>query len=196
LIPDSPGQALAGPHLANAASVMVKALQYAKERDVASRNALITATTPLGMRGFVEEGLMTDKEGYLITKEGERKYETKRGINERGMDERLWRKWMGMRPIRERLEDEDLYADDKAYRNMTTKQKEAMSRFKSAINFNDDKGAEQALANYQEEGGDPKNLRGNIKRYVQERGLSERERRGIAPKGSIGSINKYKEYHD
>lgn len=196
LIPDSPGQALAGPHLANAASVMVKALQYAKERDVASRNALITATTPLGMRGFVEEGLMTDKEGYLLTKEGERKYETKRGINERGMDERLWRKWMGMRPIRERLEDEDLYADDKAYRNMTTKQKEAMSRFKSAINFNDDKGAEQALADYQEEGGDPKNLRGNIKRYVQERGLSERERRGIAPKGSIGSINKYKEYHD
>ena len=139
---------------------------------------------------------MTNEEGYILDKEGQRKYAEPRGVNKKGMDEREWRKWMGVRPLRERLEDEDLYSDDQAYKKMTTNQREAMKKLRAAINLKDSAGADQAIADYQEAGGDPNNLKPNIKKIIQEKNLTARQRRVIAPKNSVGSMNKYREYSD
>ena len=196
VIPDNPVAGLAGPYLSNAANIMAKGITYAVEQDKASRNQFFQAATPLGLRGFLEEGMMTNAEGYILDKEGQRKYNQPRGVNEKGIDERTWRKWMGVRPLRERIEDEDLYADDKAYKKMSDRQREAMRKLRSAINLNDEQAQTKAIADYQEAGGDPKNLRPNIKKIVEEQNLTARQRRVLAPKNSVGSLNKYKEYND
>jgi len=192
-IPDNPAAGLAGPYLADTFNVMMRAIEYAKEQDIKSRNQFLNTVVPLSAKGPIEHGLMTNQEGYIVDKEGQRKYSEKRTDKES-----LMRSGLGVRPLRERLEDEDLFAKDRLWKKITDKQKEALVKEKAALNWGDESAAKAARDKFLEEGGDPAVLKdtGRYKRIVEDAGLTARQRRILAPKNSIGSINKYKEYNE
>lgn len=202
VIPDSPGAGLAGAYLSNFADILMKAGKYAWDQDVASRNDAIRAVTPLGLRGIAEAKLYkgdeyTDDNGvhraHVRKSNGQNKYEEGRTTKE-------WhdREVTGIRPIRERLEDEDVYADRKSVAKQNDKQHEQYNRMIAASNLNDEAGFTAAYDKWLKEGGDPKDITNQaIKDMIVNGKLSERQRRGgIGPKNSIKSIDKYEAYHD
>jgi hypothetical protein len=197
LIPDGPVASVVGPHIMNLANILAKGITYARNPNEAALKDFAYTATPVGMKGLAEDALYTDKENYVLNNKGQRKYESPRGTNDAGLDERNTRKYLGIRPIRERLYDENLYARDKAYKNMTDGQRQAMNRLTASINMKDEKGTEKAISDYQAEGGDPKNLNNAyFKQLLEDAGMSGLQRRIIAPKNNIGSMNKYREYQE
>jgi hypothetical protein len=198
---DDLGSSLASPQLANFFDILAKGYTYAKDRDVASRNEFARAVTPLGMRGFVEDQLMTKDvdqvpwapgTGHVLDKKGRHKYEDPRSDEERKI-----RAATGIRPIRERIEDEDLYSDRKTEKNKQEKQKVQQDRLTAAINFGDQAAVQDAIAKFLAEGGDPQSItNARIKQIVVDAAKSARQREIMAPKNNIGSVNKYKNYHD
>jgi hypothetical protein len=178
--------------LADLGNILVKAWNAAKQQDKASLYDLVQTATPVGMKGMVESQLYRDETGNVKNTKGQNKYETPRTEEE-------WktRQLLGVRPLRERLYDEDLYSRDQSYKRMTEAQKEAMARLTSAVNLKDSEGTKRAIDKYLAEGGDPKNIsNAHIRQMVEDAYVSGKQRRVLAPKGNLGSINKYREYYE
>lgn len=187
LAPDTVLEA-ASPQLGVFVDIGKKAYDLFKNQDETSQIALIHAMTPAGMKGITEQKLLTDDEGFLKNAEGQRLFEEPRSPREQAV-----RKIVGIRPLRERLEREDVY--NRGQRNLKNekKLKESSERFKAAVARGDDAGIDFHYKKYMELDGDPNVLFSDpaIKKWLEESMKSERERQAGTPKDSIGSIRKY-----
>ena len=189
MIPGNPAEALAGPQLSRMFQILDSGFGYIKNQDTQSFNELMKAVIPSGAYGAYEEANLVDEQGYVLDKEGQVKYTEPRSEGERKV-----RKVLGLRPLRERLEDEDLYATKKLEQRMTDKQKTAFSRMRAGLNLGDDAGFEDAKQDYLDNEGDPKAIGLLIKRNAKQSQLSARQRVITAPGKSVGSVNKYNRY--
>ncbi len=189
MIPGNPAEALAGPQLSRMFQILDTGVGYIKNQDQQSFNELMKAAIPSGAYGAYEETNLVNEDGYVLNKEGEVKYDQPRTKEERNI-----RKVWGLRPLRERLEDEDLYATRKIEQRLNEKQSKIYSRIKAAINLNDEAGLDSAIQDFLDNEGDPKNLDRLMKQNLKNRDKSERQREIMVPGKSIGSINKYNRY--
>jgi len=189
MIPGNPAEALAGPQLSRMFQILDSGFGYIKNQDTQSFNELAKAIIPSGAYGAYEEANLVDEQGYVLDKEGQVKYTEPRSEKERNV-----RKVLGLRPLRERLEDEDLYTTKKLEQRMTDKQKTAYSRMRAGLNLGDDAGFEDAKQDYLDNEGDPKAIGLLIKRNAKQSQLSARQRVITAPGKSVGSVNKYNRY--
>jgi len=188
IVPNNLGETIAGPHIMKLADILSAGYTYAKDQDAKSFNELIRAAAPSGMGGYVEDALYME-DGYVLDKEGQHKYEQPRTPKEQWV-----RKHTGIRPLRERLEDENLYATKKLEAKLNDKQKDAYSRMKANVNFDDPEGFDKAYADYQEYGGDPKVIEKLLKQNAEKRNLSARQRASMTPGKSVSTIKKYERY--
>ena len=182
-------QTMAGAHLSKLWKLGEVAVAYAKNPDDMSFNEFMKQAIPSGMYGLYEDANMMDEQGFVLNAKGQRKY-----TEPRSEGEQLYRKYMGIRPLRERLEDEDLYAADKAQRKMTDKQKDAYDRMVGAVNLQDEDGFNEAYLDYTEAEGNPTAIKPLMKKAAAERNLSARQRKILAPGKTIPSIKKYERY--
>jgi hypothetical protein len=189
MIPGNPAEALAGPQLSRMFQILDSGFGYIKNQDTQSFNELAKAIIPSGAYGAYEEANLVDEQGYVLDKEGQVKYTEPRSEGERKV-----RKVLGLRPLRERLEDEDLYTTKKLEQRMTDKQKTAYSRMRAGINLGDDAGFADAMQDYLNNEGDPKAIEQLVKRNAKQSQLSARQRVITAPGKSVGSVNKYNRY--
>lgn len=189
MIPGNPAEALAGPQLSRMFQILDSGFGYIKNQDTKSFNELAKAIIPSGAYGAYEEANLVDEQGFVLDKEGQVKYTEPRSEKERNV-----RKVLGLRPLRERLEDEDLYTTKKLEQRMTDKQRDAYSRMRAGLNLNDMGGFENAKQDYLDNEGDPKAIAQLIKRNAKESQLSARQRVIVAPGKSVGSVNKYNRY--
>ena len=180
-----------GPHAMKIYSLGEAAVKYGRNPDVQSFNDLARQMIPSGMYGYYEDANLTDDEGFVLNKEGERKY-----TEPRTEEERDTRKHLGIRPLRERLEDEDLYAAKRVQSKMTDKQAKARSRMLSALNLNKPDDFDTALNDYLDAEGSIENIQGLMQRNSENKNKSERERVISVPSGSSGSIQKYERFWD
>ena len=157
--------------------------------DTASFNELAKAVVPSGLYGAYENSQLTTPDGYVLDKEGQTKYDQPRTERERNR-----RAVFGLRPLRERLEDQDLYARNKFEAKLTDKQKEQYRRMTAAINFSDIEGFNQAYDKYKEVGGDPTIIQDLFEKNAVNALKSARERAAGTPGQSIKSIEKYNRY--
>jgi hypothetical protein len=187
IAPDSVLEATS-PQLGVLVDIGTKAYELFKNQDETAQIALIHAMTPAGMKGISEQKLLTDDEGFLTNPKGQRMFDEPRTPNEQ-----MVRKIIGLRPLRERLEREDVY--NRGQRNLKNekKLKESSERFKAAIARGDDAGVDFHYKKYMELDGDPQVLFNDpaIKKWLEESMKSERERQAGTPKNNIGSIRKY-----
>ncbi len=189
MIPGNPAEALAGPQLSRMFQILDSGFGYIKNQDTQSFNELMKAVIPSGAYGAYEEANLVDEQGYVLDKEGQVKYMEPRSEKERNV-----RKVLGLRPLRERLEDEDLYTTKKLEQRMTDKQRTAYSRMRAGINLGDDAGFADAMQDYLDNEGDPKAIEQLVKRNAKQSQLSARQRQVMVPGNSVGSVNKYNRY--
>jgi hypothetical protein len=187
LAPDTVLEATS-PQLGVLVDIGTKTYELFKNQDETSQIALIHAMTPAGMKGISEQKMLTDSEGFLTNPKGQRMFEEPRSPNEQFV-----RKVIGLRPLRERLEREDVY--NRGQRNLKNekKLKESSERFKAAVARGDDAGVDFHYKKYMELDGDPQVLFNDpaIKKWLEESMKSERERQAGTPNNNIGSIRKY-----
>ena len=189
MIPGNAIEAASGPQLSRMFQILDSGFGYVKNQDTQSFNELMKAVIPSGAYGAYEESNLVDEQGYVLDKEGQVKYTEPRTEKERNV-----RKVLGLRPLRERLEDEDLYATKKIEQRMTDKQRTAYGRMKAGINLQDTAGFEDAMQDYLDNEGDPKAIKQLVKRNAAQSQLSARQRQIVAPGKSVGSVNKYNRY--
>lgn len=189
MVPGNAAEAIAGPQLTKMADIAGGVYDYIKNQDIQSFNELAKAAIPTGMYGAYEQANLVDKEGYVLDKEGQRKYSQPRTEREQAI-----RKYSGIRPLRERVEDSELYADRKSFKKLTDKQREAANRMKASLNLKDMEGFESAMQSYLDNQGDPKNIQSIIKKGQEMQALSARQRASGMPSNSVGSVNKYKHF--
>ena len=197
MLPGNPVEALAGPQLSRMFQILDSGFGYIKNQDTKSFNELAKAVIPSGAYGayeeanLVQEGVneLGEPVGYVLDKEVQVKYSQGRSEKERNV-----RKVLGLRPIRERLEDEDLYTTKKLEQRMTDKQRDAYSRMRAGLNLDDMDGFDNAKQDYLDNEGDPKAIKLLIKRNAVQSQLSARQRQVMAPGKSVGSVNKYNRY--
>jgi len=146
---------------------------------------------PVGLKGLGEEKMLTDSEGFLQDASGKRKF-----AEPRSDTERIVRKVIGLRPLRERLESDDLYSDTRTNKKKEERLADSSKRFKDAILRNDEAGIDFHYKRYIDNGGDPAVLFNDkaITKWLEDSIKSQRERQQGTPAGNIGSMRKYEEY--
>lgn len=190
LVPDDVGSAIS-PQASMLAGLMSKALEAATLRDEASLKQLAKEATPSGLKGVTEKYLATDKQGYVLDKAGQRKY-----TEPRTKTEQVVRGLTGIRPLKERLEDEDLYARSKVQTRNEQKIAVAAKRLQLAWingNMND---AKKWIDEYTKRGGNPEDVLASdqIEKVLVESKKSARQRLQGTPDDSLRSIRRYQNY--
>lgn len=191
IIPDD-SMSLVSPQLSALVGILGKAYNYGKYQDQQSLNDLLYASTPAGMKGMAEDIIRRDEEGFVLNKEGMRVHPTPRTETE-------WqtRKWAGFRPLRERIESDDVYADRMEHNKAVEKLRDLSSRLDGAVVRGDWEAYNRFAHKYIELGGNPETVYSQEKfeKAVKDAKLSERERQAGTP-DNISNINKYQRYYD
>lgn len=184
-------EAAVGPHAMKLYGLGKAAIDAVKKQDQQSFNNLARQAIPSGLYGYYEDKNLVNEEGYVLNKEGQTKYE-----EPRTQDERDFRRHMGIRPLRERLKDEELYANDKAQKKVDDKRIDAVSRMQAALQLPTAREGdfEAALQAYQDAEGDVRQIEPLLKQWSEKRNQSEQQRRILAPTDRAGSIKKYERY--
>jgi hypothetical protein len=203
LVPNSFGEAVAGPHLSKLYKMGASMYDYGNNRDEVSFREMAKQLTPSGLAGTLEENYLLGEQGNVLDKEAQNKYPRTLGKNADGTDKQFWRndkehlirELGGPRPIRERLYDEQKYYADVVDRKKTEKRNDAAKRMMTNLALDDTRGFQKALDTYIENDGDVSTLDTRIKTYMERRGLTSKQRAGgLAPGKSVGSVNKYNRY--
>lgn len=192
ILPELKGGSVS-PQLALLADILVKASDYAKYRDRQSRDAFLMAITPAGMKGITEDALLTDPDGTVRNAAGEQT-----APEPRTDKERLIRKTLAVRPLRESIESKDAYNDSLTIRDREEAQKTIATRFRQAFANGDQKGMDSLAQMYYDKEGDPKTLFDSpaIKLQIQRANQSQRERLTGKLSASMKSINRYRDMND
>lgn len=176
------------PQASDMWNIFSKAMDAAKYMDEASLREFTKAVTPSGMKGMTES---VDKNNFVLNKEGQKKYEQPRTSQEESI-----RKYAAIRPLRERLEDENLYSDTQSRTKQLKDLKDAGERLKLAWIDKNNADQQKYIQQYIQLGGDPKTILGDktVSKILVDSQLSERQRRQGLPKNDINSINQYEAY--
>ena len=192
MIPGNPAEALAGPQLSRMFQILDSGFGYINNQDTQSFNELMKAAIPSGAYGAYEEANLVDEQGFVLNKKGERKY-----LEPRTEKERTIRKVLGLRPLRERLYDEQKHYADVVNRKKTEKRNDASERMMTNLALGDDAGFDRAMQTYLENEGDIQNLPEKIKTYAERRNWTSKQRAGgLAPGKSVTSIKKFERYQE
>lgn len=192
VLPDSPMSAF--PHISNFVNIMDKAYEAGMNWDQGSASEFAKALAPAGIKPSVEH--MTapkDKEGnvYPTTKEGMNKYSTPRSTKEQ-----VVRDILGVRPLRERLEDERIWSTRKSEAKRQDKLKDALMRFDRAYLNGDTDGMAKAEDDYTKNDGDITTLYNSSRlRSVTEKSVQdEATRRAGKPTKNLNTLKRYEEF--
>jgi len=192
LLPDSPGSALS-PQLSALSDIVEKAYNYGKFKDQASFNDLVKAATPVGMKGMVEDKLFTRPDGYVTNAAGEQLYDEPRSENERSI-----RKWTGVRPLRESIEQKDVYSDAKGVAERDKELKTLALRFRQAWARGDQDGMNVLAQKFYDQGGGVQELLSSeaLQSQLVKTNQSQRERLTGALQATERSLNRWRDMHD
>lgn len=194
LVPNSFGEAVAGPHLSKLYKMGASMYDYGKNRDEMSFREMAKQLTPSGLAGTLEENYLLGEQGNVLDKEAQNKYPSE---FKRTPLEKTVRSYGGPRPIRERLYDEQKYYADVVDRKKTEKRNDASKRMMTNLALDDTSGFQKALDTYIENDGDVSTLDTRIKTYMERRNLTSKQRAGgLAPGKSVTSIKKFERYQE
>ena len=204
LVPGSFTEAVIGPHLSKLGKMGISLVEYGMNPSEQSFREMAKQTVPSGLAGTLEENYLLGPQGQVLDKEGQNKYPKNLGKNPDGTDNRFWRTegehamraWGGPRPLRERLYDEQKYQADVVQRKKDEKRNDAGKAMVVAIGYGDDKGFQAAMKKFIENEGDISTLDQRIQTYMDNKGLSSKQRAAGNPGDSITSIKKFQRYQE
>jgi hypothetical protein len=132
MLPDSPLSA--APHVAWWANTFTKAFVAARDQDIASLKDLGKAVAPVGTHGLLDKYMSTDEAGDLVNSKGQKKYppDFKRDITDIRM-----RAALGLKPIKERIYDENTYTMSQRNKQVEDKIKDINKRLIGVVNNNE-----------------------------------------------------------
>jgi hypothetical protein len=186
------------PHISNIAKILGAAVDYASRLDKASGEQLAYQLTPSGMRGMLEQPMRNDDksiperplkpgEGFVLDKHGNHKYEVPRTDAEW-----KWRQAMGVRPLHERVSDEQDWAHEKEWKRKEQKQKDAGNNLQDAIKLRDKESVMKYVKEYVDAGGDPSTFSDAwFQNVLVQSNLSQHQRLQGIPANNLKSINRY-----
>jgi GNAT superfamily N-acetyltransferase len=191
IIPDTTLGAVS-PHLSNAWRIVHDSFQAAVNQDPAAVNKALYSATPAGLRGMTEELTRTDEEGWVYDAEGKTRTEEPRTQREREI-----RAVTGIRPLRERLNDESMWADTQRNKSVEDQLSDLSKRMKAAVRHGDQDAYDKMFEEYQDLGGDPRTVSGSAfyKEALVEGNKTPRERAGGKPTGNLNTIRRYEEFN-
>jgi hypothetical protein len=193
-IPTDAGEALAGAHLTTLFNQAGSIYKYAKNPDQMSFNEMARKNLPAGMVGWYEQNNMVDKQGNVLDKEGQNKYPAEMA---RTPGQQKIRSALSLRPIKERLYDEQKYNADVIQKKVEKKRSEAKVRMNAAMGYNDPQGFKAAIEDFIAAEGDIETLDASTQKYYREQKWSSKQRAGgLEPKATIPSIKKWERYQD
>ena len=189
--PTKPWETIAGVSVMKMLKMGMAGYEYATDPSHAHL-AELAKNTIGGLQGVVEDKMLTSPEGYVLDKKGQHKYESPRTPEERNK-----RAIMGVRPLRERIEDESLYARDKAMKKINEKDKKYLEALVAGLNFNDPAAVQRALNGFIDNKGDLDKLSNIIDKNELEAYVSARQRHGgIDPGDSLTTIRRWMNYNE
>ena len=188
IFPDVTRPTTLAPHLKSFLDIAGDSITYAKNLDQASLNGLIESTLPTSMKNVYETKVMTDEKGFVYDAEGNRKTEQPRTEAESSV-----RSGLGVRPVRERIQDETLWGRKYRLQQNEKKLGEITTNFNNAIRLGDIESAKRFSDKYKEKGGDPQVLWSNaaIEKTLKEKQLSPKQRAEGIPNNSVSSVRKW-----
>ena len=189
VVPNSPGEALAGARLNKLYKIMETGFTAVKEQDTQSVINFGRELVPSGMRQIYDQQFLMDDNGFMLNKEGEVKYDFPRTEKQQ-----LKSAVTGIRPIAERQEDERLWSIGQRRKKLQDKQKKARELMKRSINRKDEESLNRAIEDYIEAEGNPKNLDDIYMKVLVEQKMSERQRRAGKPGTTPSSVSNFSEY--
>jgi hypothetical protein len=189
ILPDPTQPLSVAPHISNAVNIIAAAYAYANKQDTASLYDLANKALPAQGRLMFENKVMTDEFGNVKNSKGENKLEQPRTLEEQQV-----RKVLGLRPIRERLQEETLWTQKQRAMQDVKDQKDLEKQYKSAILHGDD--TRPILKKYMEAKGDPTRLLNlDLGRIGVEAAKTPKQRAEGEINDSLGSIYKYQYYN-
>jgi hypothetical protein len=189
VLPDSPMSS--APHISNFFNVMGKAYEAGMNWDKGSAQELAKAVAPAGLRGAVESQIYPD--GNILDKTGKQKYDAPRTPEEEFM-----RNILGVRPFRERLQDENVWSSRVSEAKRADKMKKSLERFDRAFLLDDTDGMAKAEEDYTSADGDITTLYSSqrLRTLIENANKSEPDRRAGKPTRNTSSLKKFEAFTD
>lgn len=191
-LPEMTGAALS-PQLAALADIGLKAYAYGKFKDEQSYKDFVRSITPSVLKGAMEDKMLTDDKGFVSNPAGELMNEQPRNANER-----MWRKFAAVKPLRESVEQKDVYIDAKSIKEREEAQKVISQRFRQAFAAGDQKGMDSLAQMYYDKEGDPSVLWNDtaLQNQIIRSNQSQRDRMTGQLQATMKSINRYRDMND
>ena len=193
LVPNSFGEAVAGPHISKLAKMGMSLIEYGMNPSEASFREMSKQMVPSGLAGTLEENMLLGPQGQVLDKEAQNKYPA--SMN-RTPKEHFVRELGGPRPLRERLYDEQKYQADVVQRRIEEKRNKASKDMLTAVGFNDQEGFKAAMDNFIKNEGDLSTLDQKIQTYMENKGLSSKQRAAGTPTENISTIKRFQRYQE
>ena len=185
MIPDSPSKALF-PHLSGAADIAGAAAQAATNPNANTLGNLAVAASPSGFKEAARYATKRDDEGWLLNKKGERDFQ-------RTDEEWKHSAVTGLAPNKEAEAKRQLWDNKQTEMARKESMKKLSTDFKSAVTNEDWDGANKALAEWQDKGGDPQVLLRNLEKILLEKEQGSLDRAKGIPTNAEG-IRRYNAY--
>ncbi len=189
ILPDPTQPLSVAPHISNAVNIIGAAYAYANKQDTASLYDLASKGLPAQGRLMFENKVLTDEYGNVRNSKGDNKLEQPRTIEEQQL-----RKVAGLRPIRERLQEETLWTQKQRAMKDLQDQKDLEKQYRSAILHGDD--TRPILKKYMEAKGDPTRLLNmDLGKVGVDAAKTPKQRAEGELSDSLSSIYKYQYYN-
>lgn len=189
MVPDTLFKAMS-PQIEAAFQIGTIAFDYAKNRDAQGERNLAMSVAPSSMRGYVEDKLAKDAEGFVIDKEGKRDLW-------RSPEDWEMRKKTGMRPNSEVIFKQQLYDARKKLKGDTDKLKEfneewSRREINGTLNKNT---APELVQKVLKRGGDPEALINRFGQSALEAKKTAKQRLEGTNPDSLSGMHRFKEFN-
>lgn len=190
--PNSVGEAIAGARLSKLWKQIGAAYDFGVKQDEGTLKALGLEVTPSGLREAYKDKFLTTEEGYQVdTKLGARKYDEPRTDKER-----LKANVYGIRPLREKQQDERNWTGTQRELKLKKITTDANKDMERALNFGDEAAFDKFLNKYIESGGDPTRLNRTLQKHILDVEFSKRARLQGKPGSNASTIRRFQEFEE
>lgn len=180
----------ASPHISVLADWIGRVVDYSQHRDQQSFQEMVRSFTPSGFKGFEEQVNRVDQNGVVLDTAGQRKFGPE--IAPRSQREQEIRSIFSVRPLRETIEQKDVYVKSKGMHEREMALNDIAQRYREAVVNDDVEGQKYLYKKFSEGGGDIQALQepNAILDMYMKKQMSERERQAGMPSPTISSIRK------
>lgn len=190
--PNSVGEAIAGARLSKLWKQIGAAYDFGVKQDTGTLKALGLEITPSGLREAYKDRFLTTEEGYQVdTKLGAKKYDEPRTDKER-----LKSNIYGIRPLREKQQDERNWTGTQRELKLKKITTDANKDMERALNFGDEAAFDKFLNKYIESGGDPTRLNRTLQKHILDVEFSKRARLQGKPGSNASTIRRFQEFEE